>query len=176
VEDVDELEAAADDAALGPGPAETLALPRRRWPRRVGILLVALLVGGVLVNRELGTRPMLALDLMRMEDADSTARHQLGDVNESAGLNSEQIALFEAIDVLDRKHTTRLKEIVEDHGWPDRGLVGRRGAKAALVIVRHARHDCAFQRHAVELMRDADVSDADVVELEARLDGEDCVD
>lgn len=66
----------------------------------------------------------------------------------------------------DRKHTERLKEIVDKHGWPTSDLVGEDGASAAWLIAQHSDQDVDFQERALELMRAA-VADglADPTEL-----------
>ncbi len=37
-----------------------------------------------------------------------------------------------------REHAARLKEIMDDRGWPDRAMVGIDGAEAAWLILQHA--------------------------------------
>src|SRR5687767_7894406 len=48
----------------------------------------------------------------------------------------------------DAARTTRMKEILEQHGWPTFDLVGEDGEDAAWAIVQHADQDPAFQREA----------------------------
>jgi hypothetical protein len=55
----------------------------------------------------------------------------------------------------DEARTERLKEIIEQHGWPTFDLVGKRGEDAAWAIAQHSDLDPEFQREAVELLRDA---------------------
>ena len=50
---------------------------------------------------------------------------------------------------------TRLKEIIDEHGWPTYDLVGEKGEEAAWVIAQHADLDPEFQQQALELLRDA---------------------
>ncbi len=49
----------------------------------------------------------------------------------------------------------RLKEIIEEHGWPTYDLVGEQGEEAAWVIAQHADLDPEFQQQALELLREA---------------------
>ena len=49
----------------------------------------------------------------------------------------------------------RLKEIIDEHGWPTYALVGKEGENAAWVIAQHADLDPEFQQQALELLRDA---------------------
>jgi hypothetical protein len=55
----------------------------------------------------------------------------------------------------DPARTDRLREIVDEHGWPTCDVVGEDGNSAAWVIAQHSDHDVEFQQQALELMRDA---------------------
>jgi hypothetical protein len=55
----------------------------------------------------------------------------------------------------DQERTERLAQIVTEHGWPTRTLVGEDGATAAWAIAQHSDLDPAFQRRMLELMREA---------------------
>jgi hypothetical protein len=59
------------------------------------------------------------------------------------------------LEFVDRVNTGRMKEIVEQFGWPGYSLVGSEGATAAFLIAQHADRDFAFQEYCLELMRDA---------------------
>ncbi|HEX6420956.1 MAG TPA: DUF6624 domain-containing protein [Acidimicrobiales bacterium] len=66
----------------------------------------------------------------------------------------------------DDARTARLAEIVDEHGWPTRSLVGDDGATAAWLIAQHSDLDVEFQARALELMRQAvDDGEADPTEL-----------
>jgi hypothetical protein len=49
----------------------------------------------------------------------------------------------------------RLKEIIDEHGWPTYDLVGKKGEDAAWVITQHADLDPEFQQQALMLLREA---------------------
>jgi hypothetical protein len=55
----------------------------------------------------------------------------------------------------DQARTARLKEIIDQYGWPTIGLVGKDGEDAAWAIAQHSDFDPAFQQKALELLRDA---------------------
>ena len=55
----------------------------------------------------------------------------------------------------DAARTGRLTEILADHGWPTYDLVGEDGEDAAWAIAQHSDQDPAFQREALELLREA---------------------
>lgn len=55
----------------------------------------------------------------------------------------------------DIERTERLKEIIDEHGWPTYDLVGEDGEEAAWVIAQHSDLDPEFQAEALELLREA---------------------
>ena len=136
------------------------------WAAVAVVVVVAL--GALVVYRELGLRPGLALELIRMERADGDLRRQLRPVDPA-----EQPELWARIGRMDARHTKRLKEIVDEHGWPGRSVAGRRGSAAAWLLAQHATADPAFMRRALQLMRDAgrgEVDPHDVAYLSDRLE------
>src|SRR3954468_11068216 len=56
---------------------------------------------------------------------------------------------------LDVRNTARLRELVAEHGWPGRSLVGDQGANDAWLLAQHATHELSFQRHVRELLEAA---------------------
>ncbi len=144
---------------------------RWRWVAAAGGLL--LLVMLLLTYRELGRRPLLALELLSMRRDGRRAREAVIDADLPAAgerLSDKHLALVEEQRRVDGRNTARLKEIVEDHGWPGRSLVGRRGSHAAWLIAQHADHDPDFQRRALRLMRSSggDVDPEDIAFLTDR--------
>jgi hypothetical protein len=77
----------------------------------------------------------------------------------------ERADVMREAEASDRRHTTRLKEIVAAHGWPDATRFGQRAARAAFLIVQHADHDVGFQERMLPLLeRAAEAGDLDPVE------------
>ncbi|ROO63098.1 hypothetical protein EDC02_5112 [Micromonospora sp. Llam0] len=56
---------------------------------------------------------------------------------------------------VDERNTARLAEIVSEHGWPTRSLIGDDGANAAWLLAQHADHDLDQQKRFLDLMRAA---------------------
>lgn len=56
---------------------------------------------------------------------------------------------------IDGDNTERLRRILAEDGWPGSSLVGEQGAHHAWLIAQHADHDPAFQREALDLLREA---------------------
>jgi|GEM_PF-5144015 len=81
--------------------------------------------------------------------------------------------LFAAMGSVDRANTERLREILDEHGWPGWSLVGRDGSTAAWAIVQHADLDLAFQERGLALLREAveagDASPGDLAYLDDRV-------
>jgi hypothetical protein len=66
----------------------------------------------------------------------------------------------------DEPRADRLREIIDQHGWPTFDLVGRDGASAAWLIAQHAAFDVQFQAEVLDLMRAAlDAGQADPTEV-----------
>lgn len=72
-----------------------------------------------------------------------------------------------------KRNAARLKEIIAEHGWPGRSLVGEDGMIAAWFIAQHAIGNPLFQRQALKLMKAAlrkgEVSALAVAFLEDRI-------
>ena len=58
------------------------------------------------------------------------------------------------MEAVHRQNAARLKQIIAEHGWPDRELVGDDGTLAAWFIAQHAIGEPDFQRLALRLVRD----------------------
>jgi uncharacterized protein DUF6624 len=58
------------------------------------------------------------------------------------------------MEVVHRKNASRLQEIIAEHGWPDRELVGADGTLAAWFIAQHAIGEPDFQRQALTLVQE----------------------
>lgn len=73
----------------------------------------------------------------------------------------------------DTARTERLKEIIEEYGWPTIDLVGKEGEDAAWAIAQHSDLDPEFQETALELLRaaaeDGQASWGNVAYLEDRV-------
>ena len=77
---------------------------------------------------------------------------------------------------VDRRHTSRVQEIVAEIGWPTRSAVGTQASHMAWLLVQHADHDVAFQRQCLALMKaiaeaiaEDEVSQADIAYLDDRV-------
>ena len=104
--------------------------------------------------------PAVRNELLRMRWVDQTVRKQATD-SLFAGKTDATVDLLGALryfyleNRVDKKNTARLEELVARYGWPDEGRVGAEGAEAAFLIAQHADHDVAFQRMALDSIRQA---------------------
>src|SRR5437588_7863638 len=68
------------------------------------------------------------------------------------------------------ENAARLTEIIEEHGWPGRGLVGEAGSRAAWLVPQHAIGHPELQRRGLVLLREAasrgEVAPAEVAVLD----------
>jgi hypothetical protein len=95
----------------------------------------------------------LAAELARMAQEDQRVR---------TGMSSPDAATVVAADEwwrrtmemnrVDVANTDRLREIVDQYGWPGRSLVGEEGAQHAWLLAQHASAQLDFQRQALDLL------------------------
>lgn len=110
----------------------------RRWPQAIAHCRAAHAKINFALRQEL-------LDLGK-EDQQVRARYS------GAETPPDVIA---AMDRVDLKTRTRLREIIKQTGWPLISTVGFDGANAAWLIAQHADRDLAFQKQTLRLMRAA---------------------
>jgi len=113
---------------------------------------------------DLGSDPALAEDLLELGEADIQARNaqiEAGLPAVGQEIKGEQLEAAQEVVRVDKRNTSRLKEIVERYGWPGKSLVGEQGASAAWLIAQHAVHDRPFQKHALALMKEAGSEEVD---------------
>jgi hypothetical protein len=67
-----------------------------------------------------------------------------------------------------RRNAARLTEIMAEHGWPGRTLVGKEGAHAAWLVLQHAIGNPPLQRRGLELLRRA-VAEGEAPAVEAAM-------
>lgn len=95
--------------------------------------------------------PALRDELLAMEARDQEVR------TGPASNRPEDKARMDRWREVDAANLARFRQILDEHGWPTRNLVGSDGARAAWVLAQHADSDIAFQRRCLELMRNAHI-------------------
>lgn len=78
--------------------------------------------------------------LLLLLERDRTTRQRLSEADALYGDYAPEMQQVHA------DNAERLNELITDHGWPDAGLVGESGAKAAWLVAQHAICTPALQR------------------------------
>lgn len=98
----------------------------------------------------------IALELVEMAKVDQDMR------NKGEGID----------DSIDEKNTKRLKEVIEQIGWPNIPKVGRLGSSMAWLLAQHADLDLEFQKECLGLMKrqnEGDIEKGHIAYLEDRV-------
>src|SRR6478672_11492777 len=88
----------------------------------------------------------LRQELVDMRSEDLSVREEL---LESGQLGGTYVPRMEAIHV---KNAARLRELIDQHGWPAEDIAGKDGAEAAWLIAQHAVGEPDFQRQVLRLV------------------------
>jgi hypothetical protein len=90
-----------------------------------------------------------------MQALDQTTRRELIEAGELYGPHLPKDWYHPRMAAVHRQNSARMREIVEQHGWPGRALIGDDGCEAAWQIVQHAIVDPELQQRAVALIEAA---------------------
>lgn len=102
----------------------------------------------------------IATEITTMADVDQDMRLQ--------AIDNEEVW----DDTIDPKNTARMKEIVEQIGWPTISKVGKKASTDAWVLVQHADKDVEFQKQCLDLMKQEPTGEVvlhDIAYLEDRV-------
>jgi len=89
-------------------------------------------------------------ELLSMQDEDQQVLQEL--------INSGELGetkYHPKMKAIHEKNNTRIYEIIAEHGWPGKSLVGKEGSKAAWLIVQHAVLDSKFMDNCLSLLKEA---------------------
>ena len=106
-----------------------------------GLCALALFLGACASPQPIAFNEALRQELIQMRDADQRIR--------TTALHATN---FHGILAVDGRHLLRMKEIVDQYGWPGKSLVGEDGSHAAWLLVQHATQDPGFMDHCRGLM------------------------
>lgn len=112
--------------------------------------------------------PEIAAEITVMRDADQAMRKRWEEYNQLPEWPEEP----EEDKNLDERNTARMKEIVEQIGWPTVSKVGKEAAGHAWLLVQHADGDVEFQQYCLDLMKrepSDQVDMSDIAYLEDRV-------
>jgi len=114
----------------------------------------------------------LQTELVRMGKEDQRYRSEMQvEIMKMSSLGTTQqseelISILKRQDEIDTKNMARLEEIIKQHGWPGRSLVGEKAANAGFLILQHA--DLSFQKKYFPLVKEG-VSKGEVRPAEAAM-------
>jgi hypothetical protein len=89
----------------------------------------------------------------------------------TAKASDEYVAAVKSQDEIDARNMARLEEVIKQHGWPGKSLVGKEASQAAFLILQHT--DLIRQQKYLPLLKKAarkgEARPADVAMLEDRV-------
>ena len=88
-------------------------------------------------------------ELLRMRSEDLTVRKELLDAGQLGG---SYVPRMEAVHI---KNAARLREVIEQYGWPGEDIAGKDGAEAAWLIAQHAIGEPDCQKSALGLLKES---------------------
>lgn len=119
------------------------------------------------------TNQSLQEELVKMGEEDQKLRAQLRAqmTGKTTIAREELAALWKEQEEIDRKNMSRLEEIIAQHGWPSKSLVGAKASTAAFLILQHA--DLKFLEKYFPLLKEAagkgEADPADAAMMEDRV-------
>jgi len=91
---------------------------------------------------------VLRQELLEMRVHDQEMRNAIGTkYKEGQPLSQADSDWWESVDT---GHTRRMQEIIREHGWPGKSLVGEEAEFAAWLLVQHADRVLDFQKQCLE--------------------------
>ncbi len=100
-------------------------------------------------------QPALREELLRLQVDDRTVRRELIEAGQLYGPHLPADWYHPRMAAVHTRNNARLRQIIAQHGWPGRALVGEDGADAAWFIAQHVVLDLDLQREALALLEAA---------------------
>lgn len=88
----------------------------------------------------------IAMEILEMARVDQDMRNNLG---------PEKPWAFS----IDQNNTARMKDIIDQIGWPTISKVGKAASNMAWLLVQHADHDPVFQEKCLDMLKKVDEND-----------------
>lgn len=89
----------------------------------------------------------LRQELLAMRNEDLRVREEL---IASGELGGEYVPKMEAVH---KRNASRLRELIDLHGWPSEDIAGKGGCEAAWLIAQHAIGEPEFQRYVLKMLQ-----------------------
>nr|WP_208759372.1 DUF6624 domain-containing protein [Salinivibrio costicola] len=106
----------------------------------------------------------LKLELEEMAIADQSIRNKIREV----GWKNAQSDLLSKLELVVRKNTEKLKEIIDEHSWVTADLVGKSGVSAAFLIIQHS-PDNSFKEKMLPFLKQSYINNEGVTGQEFAL-------
>ncbi|MEX0690183.1 MAG: DUF6624 domain-containing protein [Candidatus Paceibacterota bacterium] len=103
-------------------------------------------------------------DLLKMMREDQ-------ELAQKTDVSSKNKELDDEFKKTNKRHRTKLKQIINKIGWPTIDKVGRNGSQAAWLLVQHSDEDIKFQKKCLKLLKENkdSVNEADIAYLTDRV-------
>lgn len=108
------------------------------------------LTSALAIKGIMGLDQQLKNELLSMQDEDQKVLQELIDCGELG-----EAEYHPRMKSIHEKNNERIKEIINDHGWPGISVVGKEGSKAAWLIIQHAVLDTKFMDSCLSLLNEA---------------------
>jgi len=123
---------------------------------RILILLLVYSYSTSPINAQDIKYPDLAKEIRSMRDDDQKLRRKWSKMTKKGKSKSKKYkSLTEKLIAKDINNTVRMKEIIDQYGWPTYDLVGERSSNNAWLLVQHADRDPLFQMKCLPLLKTA---------------------
>ena len=99
------------------------------------------------------SNPTLREELLKRVKVDQEMRNEISRKYPNGVVISKED--HERWEKVDTDNTARMKQIIQDQGWPGKSMVGEDGAHAAWLLVQHADLDHEFQKQCSKLLEKA---------------------
>ena len=107
-------------------------------------------------QKEAIQQPELAKEIKKMRDEDQKMRIKWADMMRKGKTKTDKFNdLTDKLIAKDRSNTARMREIVNQYGWPTYDLVGEGASNSAWLIVQHADRNPLFQIKCLPLLKEA---------------------
>ena len=100
--------------------------------------------------------PEISKEIVKMRNDDQKMRIKWAELYKKQKNETPKFKeLTKKLIASDRANTARMREIVEQHGWPTYDLVGERASNSAWLIVQHSDRNPLFQAKCLPLLKEA---------------------
>ena len=106
------------------------------------------------VNGQTDVYKLIRAQLDTIYTDDQSDRLKMNDIKKKYGMQSPEMkALWQQIELKDSINLVKVKQIIDNYGWPGPEEVGKKGSKTIFLVIQHA--DSLTQVTNLPLMREA---------------------